>query len=74
MEYMEKGCIEDLVNNIGILPENILLELANQMISAIEQYQVKTNCAYSGLFPSHLQFNKIGKLKVIILLILSAEH
>ncbi len=65
MENLRNGGLENLVTNVGAIPENLLIKLTWQMINAINLFQKKTNQAYNGLFPSQILFDDCENLKVI---------
>jgi len=68
MEYTKNSCLEQLVTNVGMLPENLLIKLGWQLIRAMNHFQTKTNQSYSGLFPSQILFDDKDNIKVCLII------
>jgi hypothetical protein len=64
MEYCSFGSLQNLINNNGILPENIIQTIAYQTIRGLESYYLKTNNGYNSLCPENIYFDKKCTLKV----------
>lgn len=66
MEYTRNNCLDQLVTNVGTLPENLLIKLGWQLIRAINHFQTKTNQSYQGLFPSQILLDENDNIKVFL--------
>jgi hypothetical protein len=64
MENCEHGNLNNLINNIGSVPENVLKEITIKSIKVLEYFHVKTKMAYHTICPNNLFFDKKNNIKV----------
>ena len=60
---MNNGSLQNLIDCTGSLPEEILKNIAYQLIKILETYQKKSRSCLGGINPSQILFNKNGIIK-----------
>jgi len=65
IEYMNGYSLQDLINTVGCLNEEILRNIANQILEAFEEYNDNFLSDYGQLCPCEVLFTKEGIVKVI---------
>jgi hypothetical protein len=56
--------LQDIIDNAGCLPENIIQCIALQLIDGMEEYNTYFSEDYGELCTCDILFDKYGKLKV----------
>ena len=56
--------LQDIINNVGSLPESIIRDIAIQLIDSLEEYNEYFSEDYGELCTCDILFDKNGKLKV----------
>ncbi len=64
LEFMNGYSLQDLINTVGCLNEEMLRNVANQVLEAFEEYNDKFLADYGEFCPCEILFDKEGKIKV----------
>mmetsp|Transcript_21359 Transcript_21359/g.20988 ORF Transcript_21359/g.20988 Transcript_21359/m.20988 type:complete len:163 (+) Transcript_21359:454-942(+) len=64
MEYLNGGSLLNLVDNVGALPENILLDITHSVLHSLNYMHNKAKVSHNGLGMSQIMFNQDGEIKL----------
>lgn len=64
MEYLNGGCLLDLIESVGALPETILLEITHSVLHSLNFMHNKAKVSHNGLSLSQIMFDKDGNIKL----------
>lgn len=64
MEYLNGGSLLNLVDSVGALPENILLEITHSVLGSLNFLHNKAKVSHNGLTMSQIMFDRDGKIKL----------
>lgn len=64
MEYFNGGSLLNLVDSVGALPENILLDITHSVLQSLNFMHNKTKVSHNGLGMSQIMFNRDGEIKL----------
>lgn len=61
---MNGGSLSNLVESVGSLPENILIEIARSIAETINFMHNKAKISHNGLSMSQIMFDRDGNMKL----------
>lgn len=64
MEYLNGGSLLNLLESVGALPENILLEITHSVLHSLNFMHNKAKISHNGLTMSQVMFDRDGKIKL----------
>lgn len=64
MEYLNGGSLRNVLESVGALPENILLDLTHSVLHGLNFIHNKAKVRHNGLSMSQIMFNREGKIKL----------
>ena len=64
LEYMDAGTLQDIVKQIGAIPEVILGAMAHQVIKGLEYLHKVKRVIHRDIKPSNILLNKKGYVKI----------
>ena len=64
MEYMNGGSLLNLLESVGALPEEILLEIALSVLNSLHFLHNKAKISHNGLTMSQIMFDREGRIKI----------
>ena len=64
MEYLNGGSLLNLLESVGALPENILLEITHSLLHSLNFMHNKAKVSHNGLTMSQIMFDRDGKIKL----------
>lgn len=64
MEHFNGGSLLNLVESVGALPENILLEITHSVLQSLNFMHSKAKVSHNGLGMSQIMFDRDGKIKL----------
>jgi serine/threonine protein kinase len=64
MEYMNGGSLLNLLESVGALPENILMEITDSVLNCINFLHNKAKISHNGLSMSQIMFDRDGRIKL----------
>ena len=64
MEYMNGGSLQNLLESVGALPENILLDIADSILHSLYFLHNKAKISHNGLTMSQIMFDRNGRIKL----------
>ncbi|EGR30587.1 protein kinase domain protein [Ichthyophthirius multifiliis] len=69
-ELLAGGSLQNLLENVGTLPENVIKIMLPQIIEALDKIHSQSSHCFGCLSPSQILFKQDGKIKVNIFLFL----
>jgi serine/threonine protein kinase len=64
MEYLNAGSLENLLESAGALPEQVLLEIAINLLQSIKDTQESIGSSHGCIVPSQVLLDQTGKVKL----------
>lgn len=64
MEYTNGGSLLNLLESVGALPENILLEITQSVLHSLNFMHNKAKISHNGLSMSQIMFDRDGNIKL----------
>lgn len=64
MEYFNGGSLLNLLESVGALPENILLEITHSVLQSLNFMHNKAKISHNGLSLSQIMFDRDGRIKL----------
>lgn len=64
MEYLNGGSLLNLLESVGALPENILLEITHSVLQSLNFMHNKAKISHNGLSLSQIMFDRDGRVKL----------
>jgi serine/threonine protein kinase len=64
MEYINGGSLFNLLESVGALPENILLEITDSLLKSLNFMHNKAKISHNGLSMSQIMFDREGHVKI----------
>ena len=64
LEFMNGYSLQDLIDTVGSLNEEMLRNIANQILEGFEEYNDNYLSDYGELCPCEIMFTKEGQVKV----------
>lgn len=64
MEHLNAGSLENLLESVGALPEQVLLEIATKLLQCIKELQDGIGIAHGCIVPSQVLLDQNGKIKL----------
>ena len=64
MEYLNGGSLLNLLESVGALPENILLEITHNVLHSLNFMHNKAKISHNGLTMSQIMFDREGNIKL----------
>lgn len=66
MQYMEKGSLSDIIDNLSCLNEKSIKQLSIELLKCLKKVHKKTQKPFNALSPNQVLFDYQGKMKISI--------